>query len=163
MTILNKKGITIVELLIYLGLATIMLVVLSELFVSILDESTKTQNYSAVQTDGRYIMARLKYGINNADSITVPASLGETSAELTTTVGSTQFHYYVNGDKFYLNDGTGDYLISNLDTKITELEFVRQGNTDGKPMISVSFKAASSVSGTAQYESQTFVGAGGLR
>jgi len=152
-----------VELLIYLGLATIMLIVLSELFVSILNESAETQNYSAVQTDGRYITARLRYSINNADSITTPANLGGTSNELTIVTGGNQFHYYVNGDKLYLNDGTGDYLMSNLDTKITELKFSRQGNVAGKPVISISFTASSGISNTAQYESQTFVGAGGLR
>lgn len=160
---MTNKGVTLVELLIYLGLSSIMLVILGELFVSILNESVETQNYSAVQTDGRYITARLRYTINNADSITTPANLGDTSGELTTVNGGSQFHYYVNGDKLYLNDGTGDYLISNLDTKITELGFSRQGNIGGKPVISVLFTASSGVSGTAQYETQTFGGAGGLR
>lgn len=163
MKILNKKGVTLVELLIYLGLASIMLVVLSELFVSILNESVETQNYSAVQTDGRYILARLRYSINNADSITIPANLGDSSGELTTIVGSNQFHYYVNSDKLYLNDGTGDYLMSSLDTKITDLVFSRQGNVGGKPVISIVFTASSGETGTAQHETQTFVGAGGLR
>ncbi|MFA5776466.1 MAG: hypothetical protein WC988_02845 [Patescibacteria group bacterium] len=163
MTTLNKKGVTLVELLIYLGLATIMLVILSELFVSILNESVETQNYSMVQTDGRYITARLRYTVNNADSITTPANLGDTSSELTTVNGGSQFHYYVNGEKLYLNDGTGDYLMSNLDTKITDLVFSRQGNVAGKPVVSISFTASSGVSNTAQYESQNFVGAGGLR
>lgn len=163
MKILNKKGVTLVELLIYLGLASIMLVVLSELFVSILNESVETQNYSAVQTDGRYILARLRYSINNADSINTPADLGSTASELTVIIGTSQLHYYVNGDKLYLNDGTGDYLLSNLDTKITDLVFSRQGNVSGKHVISIMFTASSGEIGTAQYEAQTFVGAGGLR
>jgi Tfp pilus assembly protein FimT len=162
----NNKGVTLVELLIYLGLATVMLVVLSELFVGILNESVETQNYSAVQSDGRYIMARLRYTINNADSITLPAALGDTFDELTAVAGSNQYHYYVSDDankSLYLNDGTGDYLMSNLSTKVTELVFIRQGNVSGKAVISFSFTLSSGVSGTAQYESQTFVGAGGLR
>jgi hypothetical protein len=160
---LNHKGVTIVELLIYLGLSSIMLVVLSELFVSILSESVETQNYSAVQTDGRYITARLRYAINNADSIVTPATLGSTTSDLTTIVGANNYHYYLNGDRLYLNDGTGDYLVSNVDTQITELQFTRQGNTNGKHVISFSFKSSSGTAGTQQYESQIFVSAGGLR
>ena len=160
---LNSRGVTLVELIIYLGLATAMLVVLSELFVSILNESVETQNYSAVQTDGRYVMARLRYSINNATAVTVPANLGDTSSELVVMDGVTQYHYYLSGGKLYLNDGTGDYLLSNLDTNITDTVFSRQGNAAGKPVISVAFNAASGTIGTAQYESQGFVGAGGLR
>jgi hypothetical protein len=163
MTVLNKKGVTLVELLIYLGLSSMMLVILGELFVSILNESMETQNYSAVQTDGRYVTARLRYVVNNADSIATPANLGDTSNELVAVNGANQYHYYLNGDKLYLNDGSGDYLVSNLDSKITDLEFSRQGNAGGKPVITVSFKASSGIEGTAQHESQTFVGAGGLR
>jgi hypothetical protein len=163
MIVLNKKGVTLVELLIYLGLSSMMLVILGELFVSILNESMETQNYSAVQTDGRYVTARLRYVVNNADSIATPANLGDISNELVAIYGANQYHYYINGDKLYLNDGSGDYLVSNLDSKITDLVFSRQGNAGGKPVILVSFKASSGIEGTAQQESQTFVGAGGLR
>lgn len=159
----NTKGVTLVELLIYLGLASVMLVVLSELFVSILNESVETQNYSAVQTDGRYISARLRYAINNADSITVPANFGDSSNELTLVTAGVQSHYYLSDFKWYVNDGAGSYLLSNLDTKITDVVFTRQGNVNGKPVIAFSFTVASGESTTQQYESQLFIGAGGLR
>ena len=162
---LNKKGATLVELLIYLGLASIMLVILSELFVSILNESVETQNYSAVQTDGRYILARLRYSINNADSITTPLNLGETSNTLELDGG--KYRFYLADNKFYLYSrddvGSPSYLMSNLDTKITDLVFSQQGNVGGKPVISIAFTASSGEVGTTQHETQTFVGAGGLR
>jgi hypothetical protein len=160
---LNNKGVTIVELLIYLGLSTIMLVVLSELFVSILDESVKTQNYSAVQTDGRYILGRLKTQLNNATAVVTPANLGETSYELVLIISGATHRYYIINTKLYLSDGTGDYLISHLDTRITGVVFTRTGNIGGKPVILIEFVSSTGASGTIGYESQTFKGAGGLR
>jgi len=160
---LNNKGVTIVELLIYLGLSTIMLLILSELFVSILNESVKTQNYSAVQTDGRYILNRLKTQINNANSVTVPANLGDSASELELVVNSVSHRYYVDNEKLYFNDGTGDYLVSHADSRITNVLFTRTGNTNGEPVILIEFTSSTGVVGTAQYESQHFKGAGGLR
>lgn len=160
---LGNKGITIVELMIYLGLSIVMLLVLSQLFVAILEESVKVQNYSAVQTDGRYVLGRLKMQLNNADLVSVPTNLGDSAGELVLTEDGTTYHYYINNEQLYLNDGTGDYLVSDLDTRITNMLFTRTGNTDGKPVILIEFTSSSGVAGTAQYESQTYKGAGGLR
>lgn len=160
---LNSKGVTIVELLIYLGLSTVMLVILSQLFVSILDESVKTQNYSAVQTDGRYILGRLKTQLNNADAVTIPADLGETSDSLVLAVSGVAHTYYIANNKLYLSDGTGDYLVSHVDTNITDIAFTRTGNAVGKPVILIEFTSSTGSIGTIGYESQTFKSAGGLR
>lgn len=160
---LTNKGVTLVELLIYLGLSIVMLVVLSELFIGILNESVETQNYSATQTDGRYIMGRLRGAISNASLVSVPANLGDASDHLELVVDGVTQRYYISNDKLYLNDGTGDYLISHLDSSITGVSFTRTGNAGGKPVIDIEFTSSTGVSETAQYESQTFKGAGGLR
>ena len=152
-----------VELMIYLGLSVVMLVVLGELFGAILIEGSKTQNYSAVQTDGRYIMGRLKTQLNNADSVSVPANLGESSGELMLAEGGTTYHYYVYNEQLYLNDGAFDYLVSDLNTRITDVLFTRTGNASGKPVVLIQFTSSTGSAGTMQYESQTFKGAGGLR
>ena len=160
---LGNKGVTIVELIIYLGLSTVMLVILSQLFGAILEESVKVQNYSAVQTDGRYTMGRLRTQLNNADSVSVPTNLGDSAGELVLAEGGETYHYYVYNEQLYLNDGVGDYLVSDLDTRITDVLFTRTGNIDGKPVILIQFTSSTGSAGTVQYESQTFKGAGGLR
>lgn len=163
MTRFSNKGVTLVELLLYLGLSVVMLAVLAQLFGAILNEGSKAQNYSAVQMDGRYILGRLKTQLNNADSVSTPAGLGESSQELVLLDGGVTYHYYVSDDKMYMNDGTGDYLISDLNTRVKDVLFTRTGNAGGKPVILIQFTSSSGVAGTAQYESQTYKGAGGLR
>lgn len=159
----NNKGITLVELLIYIGLSTIILVVLSELFMSVLDESIKNQSYSTVQHDGRYIMARLRYQVNNSDSISQPAALGVQDSELVATSAGRTYRFYAANNLFYLNDGTGDYLMSSLDSKITDVVFTRLGNSGGKDVIDISFRVTAGEPNTQLYESTLFRGAGGLR
>lgn len=165
MKILTNKGVTLVELLIYLGLSMIILVVLSELFVAILNESVKTQNYSAVQTDGRYVLGRLKMELNKASSVTTPGGLGEVSTELSILVDGFTHHYFVTEEKLYLNisPDPANYLVSNLDSRITNVFFTRTGNVGGKSVILIEFTSTTGIEGTAQYESQIFKGAGGLR
>lgn len=160
---LGRHGITLVELLIYLGISTIMLVVVSEFFVSILDESMEAQNYSSVQSDGIYVLNRFKNALNNADAVTIPTTLGSTSDELVLTVGGTTHRYHLSEGKILFNDGTGDYLVSNLDTQISSLSFTRTGNIGGKPVILIEFTSSSGVENTPQREETTFKGAGGLR
>lgn len=159
----KNAGFTIVELVIYLGISVVMLTILGELFGSILNEGSKVQNYSAVQMDGKYILSRLKTHLNNADAVTVPANLGESSSELVLVEGGTTYHYYVINSHLYLNDGSGDYLISDPNTSISNVLFTKTGNPLGKAVILFEFTSSSGVAGTSQYESQTFKGAGGLR
>lgn len=160
---MKSKGTTIVELLIYLGLSTVLLLLLSQFFVSILDESMETQSYSAVQNDGRYIMARLKYEINNADTVTLPVNIGDSSDSLEISVGGVTTSYYANDGKFYYYNGTSEVLMSSLDSVISNVSFTKRGNVSGKNVIEMVYTVSSGIEGTAQYESQEYKGAGGLR
>jgi Tfp pilus assembly protein PilW len=72
----NQDGFTIVELLIYMGLLVIMIVIFTQIFVSILDNQLRSTNTSNVADDGRYIYSRFIYDVNRADSIASPSAFG---------------------------------------------------------------------------------------
>lgn len=69
----NQDGFTIVELLIYM---VIMIVIFTQIFVSILDNQLRSTNTSNVADDGRYIYSRFIYDVNRADSIASPSAFG---------------------------------------------------------------------------------------
>ncbi len=73
-TFLKKKqtGFTLVELLIYMGLLTIMVLIFTDIFTSIIDNQLGSENTSNVADDGRYIYSRFIYDVNRADSIVSP-------------------------------------------------------------------------------------------
>jgi len=78
----TQKGLTLVELLVYFGLFSILLVVINSLFIATLQQQTQDTARSALQQESEYIIAKLRHEIYNADSIVVPANQGESSQSL---------------------------------------------------------------------------------
>jgi prepilin-type N-terminal cleavage/methylation domain-containing protein len=74
-----KKGFTLVEMLIYMGLLTIFLAVIGNIFFSIIDLQLESQATSSVSESGRYLLSRISYDVRRAQSITTPASPGLSS------------------------------------------------------------------------------------
>jgi len=75
-----KKGFTIVELLLYMGLLAIFLVVLTDIWVSAMEAMTRTENVAAITSDGRYIMARLAYDVGQSGAINYTLNAGNLSS-----------------------------------------------------------------------------------
>src|SRR4030042_5852170 len=71
-----QKGFTLVEILLYMGLLAILLVVLTEILVSILAVKIEFEATSSVEQDSRFLLSRLFYDINRASAITTPGSIG---------------------------------------------------------------------------------------
>ena len=116
----NIEGVTMVELLIYIGLLTLFLTVLTTLFVSIFKLQLTTQSTSSLTQDTRFIIARMGYDIENARSVSTPA-LGQQPTDFLTfidTNGNTSKYAFENNN-LTLN-GTP---INGLDTSISSITF----------------------------------------
>lgn len=119
-----------VELLIYIGLLSIFLTVLTSLFVSIFKLQLTTQSTSSLTQDTRFIIARMGYDIENAKNISVPSALGQTTNSLTfTDSGGHTFIYALNGGNLTLNG----IPINGLDTSISSITFQMVGYDITKP------------------------------
>lgn len=112
----NNRGISIIELLVYIGLLSIFIIILLDVFTSILGAKLESQSTSTINQDARYIFSKLSYDITNASSFSVP--------NLTTLVVGTDTYALV-GDNLTLNS----VRINGADTKIDALSFVQIGNT----------------------------------
>ena len=116
-----QKGITIVELIVYIGILSIFMLVLVDVFVAILNSKLDTESTSTLNQDARYIYSRLAYDIANADSASVlnPNSLNLVSSGVS-------YNYVLDGSgNLLLNDVT----INSLDTKVDSISFSKIGNT----------------------------------
>src|SRR5688572_24260327 len=71
----SQKGFSLVELLIVMGLMSILLLVLTDMFTSMLNVQTSTKAHSSVTEDGRFILSRLSYDVQRASSVTTPEYL----------------------------------------------------------------------------------------
>jgi len=116
-----QKGVTIIELLIYVGTLSVFMLVLADVFVTILNSKLETESTSTLNQDARYIYSRFAYDVANADTASVP--------------DPSSLNLVSNGVSYnYASDGGGNLLlngiaINGLDTKVNSVSFVKVGST----------------------------------
>jgi len=154
-----QKGFTLVELLLYMGILSVMLSILVTIFVTAIDVQLESEATSAVQRDGTYILARLAYDVHRASSISVPPSLGADSTNLKILVGGVNYTYSIDGSENLTL--FNDIEINNLnsyDSKVSALTVKRLGNAGGfEDTLKINFTLTSRTKRTgARYEKKDF-------
>ena len=150
------KGFTIVELLIYMGLLAGFLVIITELFASIMDVKLESNATSSVEQDGRYILTRLAYDIPKSSSITTPTSLGNTSSSLVLVVSGVTYTYSLVGSNLQLVNNLGTNNLNTSESGISNISFQKIGNVGGKETIKLNFTVTSSTIRNSGPEVRTF-------
>lgn len=117
----NKRGFTLVEMLIVIGIMSILVVILSEVFGSILTTKIRSEATTALAQDSRYLLSRFYYDISRASDITSP-----TGSTLSLTIGGTSYVYALDGTTLTLTvGGASPQALSSVGTQITTLDFTR--------------------------------------
>jgi prepilin-type N-terminal cleavage/methylation domain-containing protein len=160
---LGQKGVTLVEMLIVMGLLSIFLLIITTIFTSTLDVQNQTDAYSAVLSDGRFIMARINYDIAISTTITTPTTLGVTSSSLVLTTATNSYTYALNGGNLQLTDNTGSANLNSSGTVVSNLSFTKLGNTGGKNTTRYTFTLTSTSKHSGTTDSQTFTSTAGRR
>lgn len=142
----QKRGTTIVELLVYMGLLSIFLVLLVNILVTTLSFRLGTESSSALNQDTRFIMSRLSYDLYNADNLTLPVTPGDTSGSLVLTLDGVQKTYSVdgNGDLTETSGGVPSKLNS-TGTRVTGLNFERIGVPGEAPTVKINLTLESRI------------------
>lgn len=136
-------GFTLVELLIFFGLTSIFLTVLTDLFVAIFDVKRESEATSAVDQDGRFIIERLIYDVSRSSVITTPATFGGTASSLVMTIGGSAYTYGLSGSTLNLTNNSGVMRVNSSQTTVSNLAFVRIGDEVGNETIRASFTLSS--------------------
>lgn len=142
-TKLDAQGFTLVELLIYMGLLTIFVYILSSMLISILDVKTESEAISAVEQDGRFLMERFAYDISRASSISTPASPGSSGSGLELVIGGVTYTYSLNGSNLELTNNNGTDNLNSSEVVVSSVTFQRLGNPGGKNSIKIEISLAS--------------------
>ena len=122
-----KKSFTIIELIIFMGVLSILLFVLTDVFISSLDVKSQSQSQAGLQQDGRYILAKLIYDINRGSAISDPA-IGIESNSLTIVInGENQTYSLINGI-LRLTNNLGNFNLNSFQTQVSDLKFLHLGN-----------------------------------
>lgn len=133
--IFQSQGFTVVELILYMGLLSLFLVIITSIFSSSLDLQLESRSTSALDQDSRFLMERIGYDVARASSITTPSAIGEQGQELTIDISGQNYAYSLSNGNLILTTNQGSDQINSYDTSITSLAFQRLGNTNGKNTI----------------------------
>ncbi|OGD82842.1 hypothetical protein A3J17_05115 [Candidatus Curtissbacteria bacterium RIFCSPLOWO2_02_FULL_40_11] len=152
-----KRGFTLVELIIYMGLLAIFVITLTDVLVSILDIQLESQATSAVEQDSRLIIGRMGYDIPRATAIITPANRGDSANTLELDIGGVTYKYQINANNLLLDDGNGSLNLNGSETIISNLLFQKIGNAGGKNTVRVTFTIQSVAAPDSDPEVKNFV------
>lgn len=132
----KQKGFTIIELIIYIGLFSTVLIILTQIITSTLNLQLENQTISTVEQDSRYILNRLNYDIPRATSITLPSVYGTAGkqTELQVTINGVINRYYLNGGNLMLDYSGNSIRLNGYDSTISNLYFTRYNSSSLTPV-----------------------------
>lgn len=151
-----SKGVTLIELLLYMGILSIFLMVLTDLFVAILSSRTETEAVSAVEQDGRFIISRLAYDVHRAQAITIPATAGQTTTSLVVTIDGNTYTYALTNGELKLTDSLGTVNLTSSETTIPSISFQKIGNGQTSDTVVITFILNSVAQRSKGVESKVF-------
>lgn len=158
----SRKGFTLVEILLYFALVSLLFIQLTSLFITVLEAKQDAHATSAVERDGQFILARMTYDIQRASSVTTPAALGDQTSQLALTIDGSSYVYSLNGSTLELSrDGQAVPLSSQV--TISNFTVQRLGNVGDKHSLKIHFTAQSVIQKTSGYESREYETTIGLR
>ena len=154
----SQIGTTLIELLLYMGILSILLTALTSIFVSALDVQSESNATSSVEQDGNYILARLNYDIHRAQSISIPPSNGATAGNFQLVINGVNYTYDINGDNdLILTNSLGANSLNNFGTNISNFSVERFGNTGGiENTLKINFTSTGREQRTSVLETKNF-------
>lgn len=116
-------GYTLIELLLFMGLMSFMLVFMTDILTTILDTRRESESTSAVEQDGNYLLNRFSYDIAQASSINTPAAAGASSPTLDITINSISNVYGLSNNNVELTNNSGTDVLNGFNTTVSGLNF----------------------------------------
>ena len=162
----TQRGFTLIELVIYIGILSILLGVLSSIFTAIVDVQLESEATSSVDQDGRYLLAKLSYDVqqlnpyaHSTDAVVIPANPGDTSDTMQLNINSILYTYSLDAnDNLQVTDsGAGNsYQLNSYDTSVSNVSFTRVGSGDSNDTVQVSYTINSRTKERSGQETKSF-------
>ena len=162
-----RSGFTLIELVLYIGIASIMLLVTSVFLSTLLESRIKNQTIAEVEQQGIQAMQIITQTLRNADEIVAPKE-GKTAGSLSlrpfNISESTVFD--ISGGAIRITEGAGSaVLLTNLRVTAAALTFqnLSRANTPGTIRISFTLAHVNPAGRNAYNFSKIFYGSASLR
>lgn len=138
-----KRSFTLIELLIFMGVFSILIVILTQVYISFLDAQRETEASSSVEQDGSFILARLSYDVGRAKSINIPVNPGDQTSNLQLTINESgvdrTYTYSLTSNNLVLTDFIAAEQLNGFNTSLSNFTVKRIGNSGGKNSVIINF------------------------
>lgn len=159
----KADGFSIVEVILYIGLFSIFLVVLTNMLISVIDVQLESAASSHVSLDGRYILSRMLYDVGRAQDIVTPSTVGASTGSLGLTIGGVLNTYSLSNSNLLVASSGATTQLNGFDTSVSGLQFTRLGKSGGKNTVTISFTLSSGTTTAQGTKSASFSETVGLR
>lgn len=159
----DKKGFTLVEMVVYMGILSLLLVVFIDMFAQLVNKQLETESLSATQSDANYLLSRLSYDFGRAKSISLPTTPSSASAKLRLLIGSTNYDYYASSSSLIATSSATIMQLNSADTTISNLTFQRLGLGNAWDVVQIKCDISSKSKKQSGYEVTHFSTTLGIR
>lgn len=125
----KQFGFTLVELLVYFGLFSILLVVMTSVFISMLEQRTEDTAQSFLQQESQYLLTKLKSLVYEADTIVLPADPGDSGTSLSFQAQGVTKTLFIDSGRLVYQTTTESWYLTSPDVTITDFQVVNQTGT----------------------------------
>ena len=114
----RKKGFTLIETLVYLGLFSFIMVALLASAFNLFRNMDRTETKAMLQEEGDFLLSKIDWALTGASNVTSPA-VGSPSNTLTLTKEGSSLTFSLNGTDLQLEG----VILNNSNVKVTTASF----------------------------------------
>jgi type II secretory pathway component PulJ len=159
----GNKGVTLIEMVIYMGILSIILIVFVDMFAVLVNKQMETESISSVQQDSNYILSRLSYDFSQAETVEIPAQAGSSSAMLRLMIASQLYDYSIVNNSLIVTSSGISTQLNGYDTTIDPITFTRIGEGNSNDVVRITIPIISRAKKQSGYELFTISTTLGIR
>ena len=160
---MRRKGFTIIELVIYMSILSVLLLFFTELFATLVNKQLETESVSSVQQDANYLLSRLSYDFGRASHISLPTTPGAPVSSMQLMIGPKYYNFSSNSGNMIIEQGGIQSILNSSETTISNLTFQRLGVGNAADVVQVKFDITSRIKQQAGYDVTHFSTTLGIR
>lgn len=158
-TILSRvkysAGVTLVELLISMGLLSILLIVVTGIFTSALSLQLISEAESSTKQDSQFILNRLQYDVARSTSVVSPATIGNTQSSMTLNINGENWVYSLQNGNLIVTNAQGTFALNGYLSTVSQFDVTRVGNVGGTGAVQITLTVDTRIEGEASDQSVT--------
>lgn len=134
-----KKGLTVLELLLYIGIASVIMGIMSSLYIAIIQSQIRIESRAALTRENEFLTSKLEYYIQHSSSILAPLPGQESDQlQIKDSQTNTQYNFQEYSGKLTIQYDTSEYTLSSTDVTMSNFHVTNTGydNTRGLAQIS---------------------------